>query len=83
LNVASGGTLVAIYPSERSCIKIERGRIFYMSEDEGAASVASNFIWAAALIIIVGIIVAAFYYGGFLGGTKKHEIDVNISVPAR
>jgi hypothetical protein len=54
-----------------------------MSEDDGSAGVASNFIWALAFVVIVAMIVAAFYYGGFLSGKKKTEIDVNISVPAR
>lgn len=54
-----------------------------MSEDEGAAGVASNFIWAVAFIAIVAIIAGALYYGGFLSGKKKTEVDVNISVPSR
>ena len=54
-----------------------------MAEDEGAAGVASNMIWALAFIIIVAMIVGAFYYGGFLSGKKKTEIDVNVSVPTR
>jgi hypothetical protein len=46
-------------------------------------STGSNFIWALTTIIVVAMIVGAIYYGGFLGGTKKHEVDVDISVPAR
>lgn len=51
--------------------------------EESASSTGSNFIWALAMIIIVAMIVGAVYYGGLLGGTKKHEVDVDISVPAR
>jgi len=55
-----------------------------MAEEDGsAAGVASNFIWAIALILIVMIVMGALYYGGFLGGKKKTEVDVNVSVPAR
>ena len=54
-----------------------------MAESEGAASVASNFIWALAFVIVVALIVGGLYYGGFLSGTKKTEVDVNINVPAR
>jgi hypothetical protein len=43
----------------------------------------SNFIWAITTIIVVAMIVGAVYYSGFLGGTKKHEVDVDISVPSR
>lgn len=50
-----------------------------MAESE---STGSNFIWAFALIIIVAILAAVFYYGGFLGGAKKHEVDINISAPS-
>jgi len=51
-----------------------------MSEDN---STGSNFIWAVALIIIVAIIAGALYYSGFLGGTKKEKIDINVTAPAR
>lgn len=54
-----------------------------MSEDDGGASVAGNFIWAIALVVIVAIIVGGFYYGGFLSGKQKKEIDVNVTVPTR
>ena len=54
-----------------------------MGEEENAASVASNFIWAIALIVIVMIIMGALYYGGVFSGKKKTEIDVNVSVPSR
>jgi hypothetical protein len=50
-----------------------------MSEDN---STGSNFIWAVALIIIVAIIAGALYYSGFLGGTKKEKIDINVTAPA-
>jgi hypothetical protein len=45
-------------------------------------STGSNFIWAVALIIIVAIIAGAMYYSGFLGGTKKEKIDINVTAPA-
>ena len=45
-------------------------------------STGSNFIWAVALIIIVAIIAGAMYYSGFLGGTKKEKIDINVTTPA-
>ncbi len=54
-----------------------------MAEDEGAAGVASNFIWALAFIIIVALIVGGFYYGGFFSGAKKTEVDIKIDGPAR
>ncbi len=50
-----------------------------MAEDN---STGSNFIWAVTLIIIVAIIAGALYYSGFLGGTKKEQIDINISAPS-
>jgi hypothetical protein len=53
-----------------------------MADDNGNGT-GSNFIWALTTIIVVAMIVGAVYYGGFLGGTKKHEVDVDISVPAR
>lgn len=53
-------------------------------EEESAESVASNFIWAIALIIIVMLTVAGLYYGGVFGNqSKKTNIDVDVSVPAR
>ncbi len=42
----------------------------------------SNMIWAVAMIIIVAIIAGALYYSGFLGGTKKEKIDINVSAPS-
>jgi hypothetical protein len=51
----------------------------FMAEDN---STGSNFIWAVALIIIVAIIAGALYYSGFLGGTKKERIDINVTAPA-
>jgi hypothetical protein len=52
-----------------------------MSDSEGNGT-ASNFIWALAMIIIVGMIAGALYYGGMFSGTKKHDVDVYISVPS-
>ena len=50
-----------------------------MAEENGTGS---NLIWAVTLIIIVAIIAGAVYYSGFLGGTKKEKIDINVDVPA-
>ena len=50
-----------------------------MSEEN---STGCNFIWAVTLIIIVSIIAGALYYSGFLGGTKKEKIDINVTAPA-
>ena len=50
-----------------------------MAEGE---STASNFIWAFAMIIIVAILAGVLYFGGFLGGTKKHDVDIKIDAPA-
>jgi len=50
-----------------------------MSEEN---STGNNFIWAVTLIIIVAIIAGALYYSGFLGGTKKEKIDINVTAPA-
>jgi hypothetical protein len=49
---------------------------------EERESFASNFIWALAFVVIVGIIMGALYYSGFLGGTKKEKIDINIKAPS-
>ena len=51
----------------------------YMEEREGFAS---NFIWALAFVIVVAMIMGALYYSGFLGGTKKEKIDINIKAPS-
>jgi hypothetical protein len=51
-----------------------------MAEENGTGS---NVVWAIAMIIIVAMIVGALYYSGFLGGTKKQQIDVEISAPGR
>jgi hypothetical protein len=51
-----------------------------MAEENGTGS---NVVWALATIIIVAMIVGALYYSGFLGGTKKQQIDVEISAPGR
>lgn len=56
-----------------------RREIFYMSEEN---STGNNLIWAVTLIIIVALIAGALYYSGFLGGTKRQKIDVEISAPA-
>ena len=50
-----------------------------MSEEN---STGNNLIWAIAMIIIVALIAGALYYSGFLGGTKKQVIDINVSAPA-
>jgi hypothetical protein len=50
-----------------------------MAEENGTGN---NLIWAIAMIIIVAIIAGALYYSGFLGGTKKEQIDINISAPS-
>lgn len=50
-----------------------------MDEENTAGN---NLIWAITLIIIVAIIAGALYYSGFLGGTKKEQIDINIDTPA-
>lgn len=49
----------------------------YMEERE-REGFASNFIWALAFVIVVAMIMGALYYSGFLGGTKKEKIDINI-----
>ena len=50
-----------------------------MADENGTGS---SLIWAVALIIIVAIIAGALYYSGFLGGTKKEKIDINVTAPA-
>ena len=50
-----------------------------MAEENGTGS---NVIWAITTIIIVAIIAGALYYRGFLGGTKKERIDINVSAPS-
>jgi hypothetical protein len=59
--------------------QIRFSRRLIMAEDN---STGSNFIWAVTLIIIVAIIAGALYYSGFLGGTKKEQIDINVTAPA-
>ncbi len=44
---------------------------------------SNSVIWAFTILIIVAIIVGALYFSGMMGGSKKTEIDVNISVPSR
>ena len=46
-------------------------------------STGNNLIWAITLIIVVAVIAGALYYSGFLGGTKREQIDVEISAPSR
>ena len=58
---------------------ILRGKLI-MAEENGTGS---NVIWAITTIIIVAIIAGALYYSGFLGGTKKEQIDINVSAPSR
>ncbi len=43
----------------------------------------SNVVWALTTIIVVAMIVGALYYSGFLTGTKKQEVDVEIKVPTQ
>jgi hypothetical protein len=50
-----------------------------MAEENGTGS---NVIWAITTIIIVAIIAGALYYSGFLGGTKKEQIDINVTAPS-
>jgi hypothetical protein len=50
-----------------------------MAEENGTGS---NVIWAITTIIIVAIIAGALYYSGFLGGTKKERIDINVTAPS-
>jgi hypothetical protein len=50
-----------------------------MAEENGTGS---NLIWAITTIIIVAIIAGALYYSGFLGGTKKEQIDIKVDAPA-
>ena len=50
--------------------------------DEGN-STGNNLIWAITVLIVVAIIAGALYYSGFLGGTKKEQIDINVTAPAR
>ena len=49
-----------------------------MAEENGTGS---NVVWAIAMIIIVAMIVGALYYSGFLGGTKKEQIDIEVKTP--
>lgn len=50
-----------------------------MSEENNTGN---NLIWAITTLIIVAIIAGALYYSGFLGGTKKEKIDINVTTPA-
>ena len=50
-----------------------------MSEEN---STGNNLIWAVTLIIVVALIAGALYYSGFLGGTKKEKIDINVTAPS-
>jgi hypothetical protein len=63
-----------------------RDRFAIIGENKDMAeenTTGSNLIWAVTTIIVVAMIVGAVYYSGFLRGTKKHEVDVEISVPSR
>ncbi len=51
-----------------------------MSEEN---STGNNLIWAITTIIIVALIAGALYYRGFLGGTKRQKVDVEITTPSR
>ncbi len=53
-----------------------------MADGEGN-STGNNLIWAITFLIVVAIIAGALYYSGFLGGTKKEKIDINVTAPAR
>jgi hypothetical protein len=50
-----------------------------MSEENNTGN---NLIWAITTLIIVAIIAGALYYSGFLGGTKKERIDINVTAPS-
>ncbi|MDQ3132993.1 MAG: hypothetical protein M3Q99_19860 [Acidobacteriota bacterium] len=50
-----------------------------MADENGTGN---NLIWAIAMIIIVAIIAGALYYSGFLGGTKREKIDINVTTPS-
>ena len=52
-----------------------------MADEENGTG--NNLIWAVTLIIVVALIAGALYYSGFLGGTSKQQIDVEVSAPAR
>jgi hypothetical protein len=60
-------------------IKKLKKEIKVMSEDNNTGN---NLIWAITTLIIVAIIAGALYYSGFLGGTKKERIDINVTTPA-
>lgn len=47
-----------------------------MSEEN---STGNNMIWAITTLLIVTIIAGALYYSGFLGGTKKTDININVT----
>jgi hypothetical protein len=46
------------------------------------SNTGSNLIWAITVLIVVAIIAGALYYSGFLGGTKKEKIDINVTAPS-
>jgi len=83
-----------VYTWHRICISLSRkkfrqnpkkksnGRrsIFIMAEEN---STGNNLIWAITTIIIVALIAGALYYSGFLGGTKRQKVDVEITTPSR
>lgn len=50
-----------------------------MSEENNTGS---NLIWAITTLLVVAIIAGALYYSGFLGGTKKEKVDINVTTPS-
>ncbi len=50
-----------------------------MSEENNTGN---NLIWAITTLLIVAIIAGALYYSGFLGGTKRGKIDINVTAPS-
>ena len=50
-----------------------------MSEENNTGN---NLIWAITTLIVVAIIAGALYYSGFLGGTKREKIDINVTAPS-
>jgi hypothetical protein len=76
--VISSGIVFAVAFSSIILKFIINNGEFKMAEENGTGS---NLIWALTTIIVVAIIAGALYYSGFLGGTKKEKIDINISAP--
>jgi hypothetical protein len=61
---------------------VKRKLVRRLGKMEERSSFASNLVWAVAFIVVVGMIMGALYYSGFLGGTKKEKIDINIKAPS-